>query len=140
MIAEKKNVGGRPPIYDADVIADKMELFIEEHEEPFIQEFCLNEGMSPDTFYRLMKVNERLSEAHKKALAKQELYILKNAPTGKYNPVFAIFKLKQAFHGWTDKVEQVTTIDINVIPPDERRARIADLLSKKQEIIDILPE
>jgi hypothetical protein len=95
----------RPREYDAEDLAIKLEAYIEREDQPFIQEFCLEENVSVDTIYRLEKDNMSLSEAIKKALRKQEVYILKNASTGKINPVFGIFRLKQKCFGYTDKAE-----------------------------------
>lgn len=112
-----KNKGGRPPKFDAAEINKALETFIMENNEPLIQEFTLNYGISQSRFYDLAKDNEKLSETIKKALTKQELYLIKQTQAGNINPTFAIFRLKQKQFGWTDKQEvdsKVTATNTNV--------------------------
>lgn len=128
-----KNLGGRPYTIDWNDIADRLEKYVEETEQPFLQEFCLIEDVSRANFYEQMNRFQRLADVHKKLLDKQELYILKNAPTGKYNPVFAIFRLKQPSFGYTDKSESIHTIEVTAVPAEERRTKIEEL---KQRLLE----
>ena len=114
----EKNLGGRPKIYNVEDIIEKLEKYITENEEPMIKEFCLNYGISSSHLYELKSDNERLSETIKKAIEKEEVFLLKNAERQKINPVFAMFRLKQPAFGYKDKTEVETTINtITVEPP-----------------------
>lgn len=101
----------RPNKYDADDLANKLEIYIEEEANPIIAGFCIRPG-SPcrDTLYELAKNNKRLSDTIKKAIQKQEVFYENGAALGVVNPTFAIFKLKQPAHGWTDKQQN----DVNM--------------------------
>ncbi|QGZ99422.1 hypothetical protein [Dehalobacter restrictus] len=127
------NPNGRPKEYDPEIIADRLEQFIKDNDQPFIQQFCLDEDISKQSFYNLCNSNKRLLDANKKALDKQELFILNNAPTGKYNPVFGIFRLKQPCFGYVDKNNDPIQVEISVVSPEERQQRIAALQNKLLE-------
>lgn len=107
---EQKNLGGRPPIYDPEVIADELLEYIENSDDPMIEEFCYLNPYSKDTVYRLEKKCERLSDAIKKLHAKQMIRTIRMAEKGKMNPTWAIFKMKQPCYGMTDKQE----VDLSV--------------------------
>lgn len=96
---------GRPPKFDADVLAKKLEKYISLCDDPIVQEFCLGQKVSRDTLYRLAKINEVLSDNIKRLHSKQEVRTIRKAESGEINATFAIFKLKQPCYGWTDKQE-----------------------------------
>lgn len=60
---------------------------------------------------------EEFSRLRKRAVKKQEAYLLQAAGTGRFNPTFAIFRLKQPVHGYKDRVEQDITSGGNAIAP-----------------------
>lgn len=125
----------RPTTIDIEDLVEKFSQYVEENDEPFVQEFTAKfYDIGKTRFYELLGQDERLANAHKKALDKQEMYILKNAPTGKYNPVFGIFRLKQPCFGYVDRTEQQVNVEVNVISAEDRQQRIADLLSKRDAI------
>lgn len=99
---------GAPKQFNIDDIIEKLNIYIDETEEPFIQEFCLNYNISRVHFYELSKSSSELSNTIKKCLLKQELYIVKNASKNKINPAFSMFRLKQPCFGYTDKQEVVS--------------------------------
>lgn len=109
-MSEEKNLGGRPPIYDPEEVADKLLAYIDETEDPMVEEFCFLNPYSKDTVYRLEKKCVRLSDAIKKLHAKQMIRTIRLAEKGKINPTWAIFKMKQPCYGMTDKQE----MDLNV--------------------------
>lgn len=110
--------GGRPQMYTPEQIqeiVDDLTQYIEDNDDPTIV------GFTSD--YRKYSVNkdyisdhDEFSELRKRAIEKQEAFLLKNATLNKANPTVAIFRLKQPQHGFTDrqqqdiKVEQVTPI------------------------------
>lgn len=100
-----KNPGGRPRIYDAEKIADDLMTYLENSDDPYVEEFSLTQPFNIDTLYRLAKENDRLSETIKRVHEKQKMRTVRKAEVGEINPTFAIFKLKQKCYGWTDKTE-----------------------------------
>ena len=123
----------RPVIFDADVLAIKLLDYIDKTDQPFIQEFCLNEDVSRDTVYRLAKDNKALSDSIQKALDKQELYILQNASIGKVNPVFGIFRLKQPAFGYTDKADLTLTAKQELPDPGQLKGELKSILQDMTE-------
>ena len=95
----------RPREINVDDIIKKLNEYIAVSEEPLIQEFILNYGISNSRFYDLAKENEELSETIKKAIAKQEVFIVRGAERGTLNATFCIFRLKQKCFGYKDKQE-----------------------------------
>lgn len=49
------------------------------------------------------------SALEERAVTKQEHFLITNAGSNKYNPTFAIFRLKQPVHGWKDRIENDLT-------------------------------
>lgn len=111
---QEKNKGGRPPIYSADKIADDLLKYLENTDDPMVEEFCLIKGNpTRDTIYRLEKENDRLSDTIKKVHAKQQIRTVKLVEAGAMNPTWAIFKMKQRVYGWTDK-QEIEQLNVNV--------------------------
>jgi hypothetical protein len=96
---------GRTSTYNADDLAIELEIYVDGSDDPYIEEFCLNRGVTRDTIYRLEKTNQHLSDTIKKCHAKQQMRTIRGAENGTINSTFAIFKLKQKCYGWTDKQE-----------------------------------
>ena len=96
---------GRPRIYDADELAEELLEYIENSDDPMIEEFCYNRHVNKDTIYRLEKENSSLADAIKRCHLKQEILTVRNVQNNMSNPTFGIFKLKQKRFGWTDKQE-----------------------------------
>ena len=108
---------GRPRIYNADDVCKALDVYIDSNEEPLIQEFCLQYDISKDQLYVISQRDEedskRLADSMKKAIAKQEVFLVKNATRRTIDPVFSMFRLKQPCHGYTDRHE--VTIDSKVV-------------------------
>jgi hypothetical protein len=102
---KEKNPVGRPKIYDSNIINKDLKVYMENSEDPYIEEFILQNAFTADTFYRLAKENKDLSDTIKRVHAKQLMRTVRKAEAGVINPTFAIFKLKQKCYGWTDKQE-----------------------------------
>ena len=103
----------RPKIYDADTINKDLIDYMNNTDDPYIEEFNLSQPFSHDTFYRLAKEHTGLSETIKRLHQKQLMRTVKKAEAGEINTTFAIFKLKQKCYGWTDKQEIDQTISNN---------------------------
>jgi len=102
---EEKNKGGRPRIYDVEKITDDLYSYMNATDDPYVEEFILQNEFTPDTLYRLAKENARLSDTIKILHEKQKMRTIRKAEVGEINTTFAIFKLKQKCYGWTDKTE-----------------------------------
>ncbi len=102
---------GRPPkLTDLEraEVYDALENYIAMNLDPKVVGFV---SMDPTALkYWVTKDNihdwPEFSDLVKKAVAKQEWYLLEAGGTGRYNPTIAIFRLKQPQHGYTDKTVQ----------------------------------
>lgn len=97
--------GGRPPKFSqAEIveIAQDLQDYIEANADPTIVGFT-----ATYTKHRINKDyisdHEEFSELRKRAIEKQEQYLLYGATLNKLNATVAIFRLKQPQHGYTDK-------------------------------------
>jgi hypothetical protein len=105
----------RPKIYDAEEVAVKLDEYTDSMDYPLITEFCLDkENPSKVHLYEMSVSCEALSNSIKRCCAKQENYVERQVAIGKFNPIFAIFKLKQPAFGWKDKVEQEIKTEMTV--------------------------
>lgn len=125
---KKKHQGGRPQKYTPEQIqeiVDDLRDYIDNKEDPTIVGFT-----SSYTKYSVNKdyigQKEEFSELRKRAIEKQEAYLLEGVTKNKLNASMGIFRLKQPQHGYKDKVEQeVTSPDGSMTPVvrviDERK-------------------
>jgi len=103
---------GRPQMYTPkqiqDIVSD-LTLYIESHDDPTIVGFT-----SSYTKYSVNKDyisdHKEFSELRKRAIEKQEAYLLDGVTRNKLNATMGIFRLKQPQHGFSDKHEQEVTI------------------------------
>ncbi len=129
----------RPKIYDVNDIVEKLNTYIKEHEEPMITEFCLEYDISRQYLYELKDKelnnnNSKLADTIKKAIEKEEMFLVKNAERQKINPVFAMFRLKQPTFGYKDKQEiesnntntNKTTMDLSKFTVDQLKEMIKE--------------
>lgn len=102
---------GRPQKYTPEQIqeiVDDFSQYIENTEDPTIVGFSSAYGKySVNKDY--ISDHDEFAELRKKAIEKQEAYLLKGATQNKLNPTVSIFRLKQPQHGYKDRFEQ----DIN---------------------------
>lgn len=109
----KLTEGEREAVYNA------FSRFILDNADPRITKFISVDEVALQ--YNITKDNmydwEEFSELRKRAINKQEDYLLENGGIGKYNPTIAIFRLKQPQHGYKDRVEQDITSDGKGIAP-----------------------
>lgn len=106
------NPVGRPQMYapeEIGLIATDLHNYILENDDPTIVGFTSS--------YNKFNVNkdyihdhEEFSDLTKRAVEKQEQYLLKNGGSNKYNPTIAIFRLKQPQHGYTDRSQVDNTV------------------------------
>lgn len=113
---------GRPNKYDPLVLAEQLNEYIDSCDDPLLQEFCLMpDSPSRETLNVLSKNCKDLSDAIRRCMDKQELSIIRKAMSGDANATFAIFRLKQPQHGWTDKqqidsnINGALEINVNVV-------------------------
>jgi len=105
MSKEEPKKRGRPAKYDPEKVAIELNDYVEENDDPMIQQFCYETKISKDAIYRLAKECDSLNDSIKRCHAKQEVRTIKGAENGTINATFAIFKLKQKCYGWSDKQE-----------------------------------
>lgn len=104
------HAGGRPPKLTDEARAEVLEafrLYIQREPDPTVVGFCAWDPVPNEYFVTRDNINdwEEFSTLQKKAIEKQEAYLSKGAVTGQLNATFAIFRLKQPQHGWSDKQE-----------------------------------
>ena len=123
---EEKNKRGRPCIYTAEGLTEDLLTYIDETEDPYIEEFALKRNVSVDTIYRYKKESTELSDAIKKCHTKQALRTIRRIESGSIPANFGIFKLKQKAYGaWTDKqqieqaINQKISFDFDLSEDDE---------------------
>lgn len=103
--------GGRPQMYTPEQIEEirgDLESYIETKTDPTIVGFTssyVRYSVNKD----YISDHEEFSELRKRAIEKQEAYLLENATTNKANATVAIFRLKQPQHGFKDRVDSDIT-------------------------------
>jgi len=144
---------GRPIKYsykEKKSILDALKLYIEKDEYPTMPKFCVINKISKRRMYEWAKNEKENADTKKKQPLgqyfselidmmnnKQESFIEENVMVGHLSPAFAIFKLKQQGFGWTDRIEQTITADINStvedvsnMTPEQRKQRIDEFMQK----------
>jgi hypothetical protein len=132
---------GRPVKYDPDIVAKQLDDFVNNNDYPIVKEFLLNGNNLPtfDHLLEMIKDNDTLNHAYKRALNKQEVYIEKGAISGELNPTFSIFKLKQHQFGWKDKQETEFT-GPNGQPLSLGLDVVIDYGDKPDKMINVTPD
>ena len=110
----KKRPIGRPPkiteLEKAEVY-QALANYINQEDDPTIPGFCSWDKTAIK--YNIMRDNlndwPKFSTLIKKAIQKQEAYLVKFAGKGLYNPAIAIFRLKQPQHGYKDRIDSDIT-------------------------------
>lgn len=127
---------GRPQMYTEEQITEMVTDFsdyIQRTPDPTIVGFTAT--------YDKYKINKdyisdhkEFSDLRKRAIEKQEQYLLYGATLNKLNPTVAIFRLKQPQHGYTDKqqVDQNISGELKTGEYDPKLAKeFADWLKNK---------
>lgn len=119
-----RHPGGRPQKLTPQqikVVVSDFTKYIDETEDPTIVGFCatyplitLKDGSIFYVGKDYISDHTEFSDLRKKAIQKQEAYLLKNGTTNKANPTMAIFRLKQPQHGFKDKTELDANLNGNV--------------------------
>lgn len=103
----------RPQMYtpeEIQEIVDDFRAYIEEKEDPTIVGFTSSYSKySVNKDY--ISDHKEFSELRKKAIEKQEAYLLDGVTKNKLSAPMGIFRLKQPQHGFKDKYEQEVTIN-----------------------------
>lgn len=102
------NPVGRPPKLTPDEkteVLDAFSLYIEQTPDPTIVGF-VSQDEAPLKYWVTDDDIDNWDEFYalrKRAVKKQEAYLIQAGGTGKYHPTMAIFRLKQPTHGYTDR-------------------------------------
>jgi hypothetical protein len=113
-----RHAGGRPPKLTPEQrleVYEAFESFITDTDDSRISKFvsydktALQYNITHDNLIDWVE----FSELRKRAIRKQEDYLLEKGGTGKYNPTLAIFRLKQPQHGYRDRQETDITTNGN---------------------------
>lgn len=99
--------------YNSDQVTEMTAAFdeyIKREEDPTIAGFLSTDDTALRLWltYQNMQDYKRFTPYMERAYKKQEAYILKQGQNGKGVPM-AIFRLKQPWHGYTDRTEQDIT-------------------------------
>ena len=102
--------------YDWNKITAELSDYIDTTDDPQLKEFCIPINRPCyDSINDECNKNPSLLQQVKRLIAKQEVFLTRAQGI---NPVLAIFRLKQACHGYKDKQEiDIKTSDITIIPP-----------------------
>lgn len=93
---------------EREEVLEAFEQYIIEEEDPTVVGFVANDETAIKYNVTRDNINDwdEFSTLKKRAITKQEAYLLKNGTQNKINPTLAIFRLKQPQHGYKDKFEQ----------------------------------
>jgi hypothetical protein len=107
----QKQNGGRHPEIDANMLAEKLLVYIKEKcespkEYPILAEFAYQQDILRERMYEIAETKNggRLSYAIKKCSQAKEFRLESLCSRNKINPSMAIFSLKQL--GWKDNKDQ----------------------------------
>jgi hypothetical protein len=117
----QKHAGGRPRKLTAEQQAEVLEafrLYIERTPDPTIVGFVSWDDVPLQYWVTDDDINNwnEFYALRKRAIRKQEAFLLEGATRNKINPTMAIFRLKQPTHGYTDKTQQDLTTNGKDLP------------------------
>lgn len=103
-----KHAGGRPPKLTPEQkqeVCQALSDYITNTPDPTIVGFVATDPTALKYDVTDDNINdwEEFTRLRKRAVKKQEWYLLEAGGRGRYNPTMAIFRLKQPVHGYTDK-------------------------------------
>jgi hypothetical protein len=124
---EKHEHSGMPRVWDRDAVLAALLEYIRVNDIPIACEFAVSIGMHRSKLYRMPELAEALELLSTK---KEAMLERKGLALGEINTTMAIFSLKQL--GWTDRSEVAHSGEMSIVSrtPEERDARIAELLAK----------
>ncbi len=112
---KKKHAGGRPQRLTKKQIQEivkDFEEYIETEEDPIIVGFTSNYPVLRDQKKKKFYLNKdymndhpEFSDLRKVAIEKQESYLACGATKGDLSSAMSIFRLKQPYHGYRDRIE-----------------------------------
>jgi len=121
-----RNKGGRPQTLTAKQIQNvkhDLEKYIDSNEDPTIVGFTssykkvkTNKGKEFHINKDYINNHDEFCELRRRAIEKQEAYLVGGSTQNKLNPTVSIFRLKQPQHGYRDKqeVEQHNTGEMKI--------------------------
>jgi len=99
------NPVGAPRQYTAQQMIDDLRVYIDENDNPILEEFLLSVPYCKETMHRHKAESIELANIIKELHCKQEVRTIKRVENGDMPVAWAIFKMKQRQYGWTDKSE-----------------------------------
>ena len=107
------NVGAPPKLTEEQKqeVYEALEQYILDTSDPTMPKFVSTNEVALQYNVTRHNLNDWpiFSTLIKRAVDKQESFLLEQGGSGKYNPTIAIFRLKQPQHGYTDKQERENT-------------------------------
>jgi hypothetical protein len=105
---------GRPPKLtdeQREEVYTAFDEYIRNEPDPTVVHFVSSDETAMQYNVSRDNINdwEEFSTLQKKAIQKQEAYLLRNGGRGVYNPTMAIFRLKQPQHGYKDRIDSDIT-------------------------------
>jgi hypothetical protein len=140
-MAEKKHAGGRPPKLTPDQrkeVYDALVMYIARTPDPTIVGFVSWDPVPISYDVSDDNINdwEEFSRLRKRAVKKQEAFLLQAGGTGKFHPTMAIFRLKQPVHGYKDRFEQDVTSAGEKIEVGMNATQLEQLIRARAERTD----
>lgn len=136
--------GGRPPKLTPEQrkeVYEALEAYIQRTPDSTIVGFCAWDPVPNKYDVTDDNINDwpEFSRLRKKAVLKQEAFLLSGAITNKLNPTFAIFRLKQPVHGYKDRVDSDITSNGETLGATVTAEQAAQLIAarKARESADI---
>jgi hypothetical protein len=114
-----KHPGGRPPKFtpeEINIIVADLDSYIRETDDPTISWFVSHYDKY-DVVDQYIFDREEFSGLVKRAIKKQEAYLLRGATKNELNSTFSLFRLKQPQHGYKDRTETDITSKGKAIVP-----------------------
>jgi hypothetical protein len=125
--------------YDAEVLADQLNDYIDDNDDPRLCGFCVDRDKPRrETLWLLAKDCSNLSNAVSRAKEKCEIYL--TGSTCAIHPKIAGIRLA-ANHNMYEKVATELTganggaIQVEAMSPIDRQARIAELMAKSVKLL-----
>ncbi|MDP4117679.1 MAG: hypothetical protein Q8873_00600 [Bacillota bacterium] len=109
----------RPKEINIDDLIAKFNLYIDNTDDPLIEEFAINYRVNRQYIYELAKDNEQLTDTITRAIEKQRVYLLKQGTKSKtLDGNIVRLRLIQPCHGFADKTTVQAEVTQNMeLPP-----------------------
>jgi hypothetical protein len=140
-LGKSKHLGGRPPkltpIQKAEVLL-AFDLYIQRTADPTIVGFCSWDPVPLMYYITDDDIDnwEEFNALRKRAVHKQEAFLIEAGGRGKYNPTMAIFRLKQPTHGYKDRIDTDITTGGDKIEVGMNATQLDQLIRARAERTD----